>query len=131
MKYSVIIPVYNRPDEVNELLESLTLQTCKDFEVVVVEDGPFPAKKSWRNIVTDWTSTTTTNRTPVLDKPVITALNEAMANISSYWILTVSCHLVTSKLLKKNCNLLPSMLLEAPIVPTPLLQTFKKPSIIR
>lgn len=39
MKYSVIIPVYNRPDEVNELLESLTLQTCKDFEVVVVEDG--------------------------------------------------------------------------------------------
>lgn len=39
MKYSVIIPVYNRPDEVNELLESLTLQTYKDFEVVVVEDG--------------------------------------------------------------------------------------------
>lgn len=39
MKYSVIIPVYNRPDEVNELLESLTLQTCNDFEVVVVEDG--------------------------------------------------------------------------------------------
>lgn len=39
MKYSVIIPVYNRRDEVNELLESLTLQTCKDFEVVVVEDG--------------------------------------------------------------------------------------------
>ena len=39
MKYSVIIPVYNRPDEVDELLESLTVQTVKDFEVVVVEDG--------------------------------------------------------------------------------------------
>lgn len=39
MKYSVIIPVYNRPDEVDELLESLTVQTFKDFEVVVVEDG--------------------------------------------------------------------------------------------
>lgn len=39
MKYSVIIPVYNRPDEVDELLESLTRQTVKDFEVVVVEDG--------------------------------------------------------------------------------------------
>ena len=39
MKYSVIIPVYNRPDEVDELLESLTHQTVKDFEVVVVEDG--------------------------------------------------------------------------------------------
>ena len=39
MNYSVIIPVYNRPDEVDELLESLTHQTVKDFEVVVVEDG--------------------------------------------------------------------------------------------
>ena len=39
MKYSIIIPVYNRPDEVNELLQSLTTQTFKDFEVVVVEDG--------------------------------------------------------------------------------------------
>ena len=39
MKYSFIIPVYNRPDEVDELLESLSRQTLKDFEVVVVEDG--------------------------------------------------------------------------------------------
>lgn len=39
MKYSFIIPVYNRPDEVDELLNSLTSQTLKDFEVVVVEDG--------------------------------------------------------------------------------------------
>lgn len=39
MRYSVIIPVYNRPDEVDELLQSLTTQHFKDFEVVVVEDG--------------------------------------------------------------------------------------------
>ena len=39
MKYSIIVPVYNRPDEVDELLESLTQQTIKDFEVVIVEDG--------------------------------------------------------------------------------------------
>lgn len=39
MKYSFIIPVYNRPDEMAELLESLTHQRVKDFEVVVVEDG--------------------------------------------------------------------------------------------
>lgn len=39
MKYSVIIPVYNRPDEVDELLQSLADQHFKDFEVVVVEDG--------------------------------------------------------------------------------------------
>ena len=39
MKYSFIIPVLNRPDEVDELLDSLTKQSLKDFEVVVVEDG--------------------------------------------------------------------------------------------
>lgn len=39
MKYSFIIPVYNRPDEVDELLQSMTRQTLTDFEVIVVEDG--------------------------------------------------------------------------------------------
>ena len=39
MRYSFIIPVYNRPDEVDELLDSLTRQSVKDFEVIVVEDG--------------------------------------------------------------------------------------------
>ncbi|MBE6284438.1 MAG: glycosyltransferase [Mediterranea massiliensis] len=39
MKYSFLIPVYNRPDEVDELLQSLTLQTINDFELVVVDDG--------------------------------------------------------------------------------------------
>lgn len=39
MRYSVIIPVYNRPDEVDELLQSLMSQHFKDFEVIVVEDG--------------------------------------------------------------------------------------------
>lgn len=39
MLYSVIIPVYNRPDEVDELLNSLTLQSYKNLEVLVVEDG--------------------------------------------------------------------------------------------
>ena len=39
MNYSIIVPVFNRPDEVDELLESLCSQTLKDFEVVIVEDG--------------------------------------------------------------------------------------------
>ena len=39
MKYSFIIPVYNRPDEVDELLQSMTHQTLTDFEVIVIEDG--------------------------------------------------------------------------------------------
>ena len=39
MKFSIIVPVFNRPDEVDELLESLCQQTLKDFEVIIVEDG--------------------------------------------------------------------------------------------
>ncbi|MGN6394166.1 MAG: glycosyltransferase [Mucilaginibacter sp.] len=39
MFFSVIIPLYNRPQEIKELLESLTLQTYKQFEVLVIEDG--------------------------------------------------------------------------------------------
>ncbi len=39
MNYSFIVPVFNRPDEVDELLQSMSQQTLKDFEVVVVEDG--------------------------------------------------------------------------------------------
>lgn len=38
-KFSVIVPVYNRPDEVAELLESLAGQTYTDFETIIVEDG--------------------------------------------------------------------------------------------
>ena len=37
--FSIVIPVYNRPDEVAELLESLSKQTDKGFEVLVIEDG--------------------------------------------------------------------------------------------
>lgn len=39
MRYSVIVPVYNRPEECDELLDSLTRQTFTDFEVLIVEDG--------------------------------------------------------------------------------------------
>ena len=40
IKLSVIIPVYNRPEELKELLDSLTIQRYKDkTEVVIVEDG--------------------------------------------------------------------------------------------
>lgn len=37
--FSIIIPVYNRPEEVDELLESLSKQTYLDFEVLLIEDG--------------------------------------------------------------------------------------------
>ena len=46
-RYSVVVPVYNRPEEVDELLQSLTEQTYKDFEVIIVEDG---SKRDSRSI---------------------------------------------------------------------------------
>jgi glycosyltransferase involved in cell wall biosynthesis len=40
MNFSIIIPVYNRPDEIKELLDSLVQTDYKeDFEVVIIEDG--------------------------------------------------------------------------------------------
>jgi glycosyltransferase involved in cell wall biosynthesis len=39
MLFSIIIPLYNRPQEIKELLESLTHQTYRQFEVLVLEDG--------------------------------------------------------------------------------------------
>ena len=39
MLYSIIVPVYNRPGEVKELLESLSAQTVKPFELLIIEDG--------------------------------------------------------------------------------------------
>ncbi len=46
IKYSIIIPIYNRPQELDELLHSLVLQTFEgEFEVVVVEDGSSDTSK--------------------------------------------------------------------------------------
>ncbi|WP_042120442.1 glycosyltransferase family 2 protein, partial [Porphyromonas crevioricanis] len=38
-RLSLVIPVYNRPQEIADLLQSLTSQTDSDFEVIIVEDG--------------------------------------------------------------------------------------------
>jgi glycosyltransferase involved in cell wall biosynthesis len=43
--FSIIVPLYNRPQEIDELLQTLTLQDYKNFEVLVIEDGSkVPAK---------------------------------------------------------------------------------------
>jgi glycosyltransferase involved in cell wall biosynthesis len=39
MFFSIIIPLYNRPQEIDELLHTLTQQQYKNFEVLVIEDG--------------------------------------------------------------------------------------------
>ena len=40
MLFSIIVPVYNRPDEIDELLQSIVQSKyTKPFEIVIVEDG--------------------------------------------------------------------------------------------
>ncbi|NQD69750.1 glycosyltransferase [Sphingobacterium shayense] len=45
MFFSIIVPLYNRPQEIDEMLDSLTRQSYTNFEVIVIEDGSnIPAK---------------------------------------------------------------------------------------
>ncbi len=47
LHFSFIIPVYNRPDEVDELLESFSkMDGDKNFEIVIIEDGSSETCKS-------------------------------------------------------------------------------------
>lgn len=48
---SLIVPVYNRPGEVDELLDSLARQTRTDFEVIIVEDG---SKDTCKHVVDEY-----------------------------------------------------------------------------
>ncbi len=53
MFFSIIIPLYNRPHEIDELLDTLTRQTYPQFEVLVIEDG---SQKDAREIVESYSN---------------------------------------------------------------------------
>lgn len=46
-KYSLVIPTFGRPDEVDEFLQSLTLQKYRNFEVIIADGTP---KKSLEEV---------------------------------------------------------------------------------
>src|SRR5690606_13439397 len=48
MFFSIIIPLYNRPQEIDELLFTLQQQEYENFEVLVIEDG---SEKDARSVV--------------------------------------------------------------------------------
>ena len=50
-RYSVIVPVFKREDEVRELLLSLSLQTFQNFEIIIVDGSPSEALESITNYV--------------------------------------------------------------------------------
>jgi glycosyltransferase involved in cell wall biosynthesis len=54
--FSVIVPVYNRPDEIDELLGSLAGQNRKNFEIILVEDGSSRPSNGVANKYREWLS---------------------------------------------------------------------------
>ena len=53
LQISFVIPIYNRPEELRELLVSLKAQSEKVFEIVVVEDG---SQRTSNHVVDDFKS---------------------------------------------------------------------------
>ena len=51
MFFSIIVPLYNRPQEIDELLHTLCKQTYLQFEVLVIEDG---STNDAKNIVSSY-----------------------------------------------------------------------------
>ena len=39
MRFSIIVPVFNRPDEIKDLIQSIVDQKYRDLEIIVIEDG--------------------------------------------------------------------------------------------
>ena len=61
LEFSFIIPVYNRPQEIKELLDSFVhMQTSEIFEIVIIEDG---STLSSETIVTDFKAVSYTHLT--------------------------------------------------------------------
>ena len=50
-KFSVVVAVYNRPEEMSELLESIFSQEYRDFEIIIVDDG---SQRSSREIFQEY-----------------------------------------------------------------------------
>ena len=83
-KYSFIIPVYNRPDEVKELLASLTQQSIKEFDVVVVEDG---SENDCEAVVNQFTTTLSISYHQIPNAGPGAARNYGAAKTSSEWLI--------------------------------------------
>ena len=132
MRFSIIIPVYNRPQEVDELLESLCVQTLKDFEVVVVEDGSTEkcdtvCEKYKDRLALSYHFKPNSGPGPSRN----TAPNAAKANTSSPWIPTSSCPRTTWRSSSKSWTASLATPSEVPTVPMPRSRPYRKPSTIR
>jgi glycosyltransferase involved in cell wall biosynthesis len=42
MRFSIVIPVYNRPNFIMEAIDSVFAQTFQDFELIIMDDRFYP-----------------------------------------------------------------------------------------
>ena len=102
MFFSIIIPLYNRPQEIDELLHTLTKQSYLQFEVLIIEDG---SKIDAKAIVDSYSEKLDIiiRKMPDRALPVITALNVPKEIILLYSTQIASYQQITLKRLKITC----------------------------
>lgn len=100
LKFSIIVPVYNRPQEIDELLESLTKQDFQDdFEVLIIEDG---SENSSEEVVKKYTSKLNLNYFYKENSGAGASRNYGMERASgSYFIILDSDVIVPSQYLSE------------------------------
>ena len=84
IKYSVIVAVYNRPKEIQDLLNSISNQKFKDFEVIIVDDG---SEKSSREIFQDFRDKINLSYFFIQNQGPALARNFGVTKSSGDWII--------------------------------------------
>ena len=84
IKYSVIVAVYNRPKEIEDLLNSISNQKFKDFEVIIVDDG---SEKSSREIFQDFRDKINLSYFFIQNQGPALARNFGVTKSSGDWII--------------------------------------------
>ena len=132
MKYSIIIPVYNRPDEVDELLESLSNQTQKDFEVIIVEDG---SVKPCKDVCDKYAGILALYYYVKENSGPGQSRNYGAERANGEWLIVLDSDVVLPEgylaAVESAISHQTSLLSAAPTLPTPHSQLCRRPSVIR
>jgi len=107
-KFSVIIPVFNRPAEIDELLNSLVNQTYKDFEVLVIDDGSDQRSESitgsYKDKVISAVGENAYNRT-LQKMPLTTSIDLALDYAMKTLLIGIPITIIISVLLRRQPKL--------------------------